>query len=87
PSHRLADDGTPGLPNGVATPNMIKGSLLALAKNTLVPLGILENFEAFKSSLVVQRSATDCNTIQFQIFPDLVNILTVKAGKISYIVC
>jgi phage tail sheath gpL-like len=87
PANRLADDGNPDLPNNVATPKMIKGSILSLCKNVWVPLGIVENFAAFKASLVVERSTEDCNTIKFQLMPDLVNILTVKAGKISYIVC
>ncbi|HYW57678.1 MAG TPA: hypothetical protein VE934_12000 [Polaromonas sp.] len=87
PYSRLANDGNPGLPNNVATPKMIAGSILALCKNVWVPLGIVENFEQFKASLTVERSIEDCNTIKFQMFPDLVNILTVKAGKVSYIVC
>ena len=87
PRNRLADDGTPGLPNNVATPLMVKGAIVALCKNVWVPLGIVENFEQFKDSLIVERSIEDCNTIKFQMFPDLVNILTVKAGKVSYIVC
>ena len=87
PRSRLADDGTPGLPANVATPSMIKGSIIALCKNVWVPNGIVENFKNFKETILVERSTSDCNTIKFQIFPDLVNILTVKAGRISYIVC
>lgn len=87
PRSRLANDGTPGLPNNVATPSMIKGSIIGLCKNVWVPNGIVEDFAGFKSTIIVERSTSDCNTIKFQIFPDLVNILTVKAGKVSYIVC
>lgn len=87
PSHRLADDGTAGLPSDVATPNLIKGSLISLAKSTWVPMGLVENLANFKNTLIVQRSAQDCNRIEFQMFPDLVNILVVKAGKVSYIIC
>ena len=87
PRSRLAADGTPDLPNNVATPAMVKGSLISLCKSVWVPLGIVENFAQFKDSLIVERSTEDCNTIKFQMYPDLVNILTVKAGKISYIVC
>ncbi|WP_137860797.1 hypothetical protein [Variovorax sp. 3P27G3] len=87
PRNRLADDGTNGLPPDVATPKMIKGSIIALCKSVWVPLGIVENFDQFKATLVVERSIEDCNTIKFQAMPDLVNILTVKAGKLSYIVC
>ncbi len=86
PNMRLANDGTAGLPDNVVTPSIVKGWLLSNAKNW-VSLGILENFEGFKSSIVVERSTEDCNTIKFQISPDIVNILAVKAGKISYIVC
>jgi phage tail sheath gpL-like len=87
PHSRLADNGTPGLPNNVATPNMIKGSILSLAKNVWVTAGVVENFEQFKASLIVERSTEDCNTIKFQMRPDLVNVLVVKAGQIGYIVC
>jgi phage tail sheath gpL-like len=87
PASRLASDGTPGLPDNVATPKMFKGSLIALASNVWVPNGIVESLDQFIATLVVERSTDDCNTIKFQIKPDLVNILTVKAGKISYIVC
>jgi phage tail sheath gpL-like len=87
PAMRLADDGTPGLPNNVATPMLIKGAILALCKNVWVPNGVVENFDQFKATLNVERSTNDCNTISYQMFPDIVNILTVKAGKISYIVC
>lgn len=87
PRARLANDGTPGLPNNVATPNLIKGAIVALAKTTWVANGIVEDFAGFKNTLIVERSADDCNTIKFQIFPDLVNVLTIKSGKVSYIVC
>ncbi len=87
PAHRLADDGTIGLPSNVATPSMIKGSLLSLALNTWLPLGIIENFEQFAADLVVERSINDCNTINIRMFPDLINILSVKALGIHYIVC
>ena len=87
PAARLANDGTPGLPNNVATPKMIAGSIIALAKNVWVLVGVVENIDAFVATLVVERSIEDCNTIKFQVRPDIVNILTVKAGKISYIVC
>lgn len=87
PAYRLAYDGTPGLPNGVATPKLIRGSLISLAKNVWVPAGVVEQLDAFTDSLIVERSTADCNTISFQMFPKIVNILSVKAGKISYIVC
>lgn len=87
PRNRLADDGTAGLPSDVATPNMVKGSLLGLCLRVWVPLGVVENFANFKATLLVERGIEDCNTIKFQMHPDIVNILAVKAGKISYIVC
>lgn len=87
PRNRLANDGTAGLPPDVTTPKMIKGSIVSLCMNVWVPLGIVESLEQFKKTLVVERSIEDCNTIKFQAFPDIVNILTVKAGRISYIVC
>ena len=87
PNFRLADDGTAGLPQSVATPKMIKGTIIALAVNSWVPQGIIENLSNFISTLVVERSTDNCDTIKFQMFPDLVNVLVVKAGSINYIVC
>ncbi|MNR42697.1 hypothetical protein D3C85_1612370 [compost metagenome] len=87
PRNRLANDGTAGLPPDVTTPKMIKGSIVSLCMNVWVPLGIVESFEQFKKTLVVERSIEDCNTVKFQAMPDIVNILSVKAGRISYIVC
>jgi phage tail sheath gpL-like len=87
PDSRLAADGTPGLPSNVVTPKIVAGSLLSLARQVWVPAGVVENLEQFKASLVVERSAEDCNTIKFRISPDIVNILSVKQGQIGYIVC
>jgi phage tail sheath gpL-like len=86
PYMRLADDGTAGLPQNVVTPSIVKGWLIALAKQW-VGLGVVEDLKGFIDSIVVERSTEDCNTIKFQISPDIVNVLAVKAGKISYIVC
>lgn len=85
PAHRLADDGR-GLPSDVATPLRVKAVLVSLASEW-ANLGIIENLPAFIKSVVVERSAVDCNRIEFEIRPDIVNVLVVKAGKNSYIVC
>ena len=85
PRHKLADDGTnfaPGQP--IATPNMIRGELLALGRN-LELAGILENFAQFKNDLVVVRSLADRNRVNCILPPDVVNQFRVFAASVQFI--
>ncbi|SAI74568.1 tail sheath protein [Bordetella ansorpii] len=85
PRHKLADDGTdfdPAQP--IATPSMIKGTLVATGKK-LEKAGLLEGFEEFKTALVVQRSMVDRNRVNAVIPPDLVNQFRIFAGSIQFI--
>jgi phage tail sheath gpL-like len=85
PRHKLADDGTnfaPGQP--IATPNMIRGELLALARN-LELAGILENFAQFKNDLIVVRSLADRNRVNCILPPDIVNQFRVFAASVQFI--
>jgi phage tail sheath gpL-like len=86
PSNRLADDGTVGLPSDVATPSILKGAIISLGRDW-VSLGLVEDFDQFVKDLIVERSTTDCDTINIYMLPNLVNILSVKAVGIGYIVC
>jgi phage tail sheath gpL-like len=87
PHSRLADDGNPGLPQNVVTPKMLRGDILALCSQVWIPLGIVENYEQFAQDLIVERSTEDCNTIKVYYSPDFVNIFSVLAAKLAYIVC
>ena len=48
------------------------------------PVGLVENANAFKDALVVERNAGDPNRLDFLIPPDLVNQLRVMAATISF---
>ena len=79
PRHKLANDGTrfgPG--QAIVTPNIIRSELIA-HYSELEFLGLVENVEAFKSHLIVERNATDPNRIDVVYPPDLVNQLRIFA--------
>jgi phage tail sheath gpL-like len=85
PRHKLADDGTnfeEGQP--IATPLMIKGTLIGTARK-LERVGILENFEKFKKELVVKRSMVDRNRVNSVIPPDCVNQFNTFAAAVQFI--
>ncbi|WP_022655554.1 phage tail sheath subtilisin-like domain-containing protein [uncultured Desulfovibrio sp.] len=73
PRHKLADDGTAyGPGNAVVTPSVIRAELLALMRE-FEEKGLVENVEAFKEGLVVERNRDDRNRIDVLAMPDLVN--------------
>ncbi|BBT38933.1 phage tail sheath subtilisin-like domain-containing protein [Pseudomonas putida] len=77
--HKLANDGTvfgPG--QAIVTPLVIRGELVA-GYRYLETLGIVENTEAFKANLIVERDATNPNRLNVLYPPDLVNQLRVFA--------
>jgi phage tail sheath gpL-like len=85
PRHKLADDGTsfaPGQP--VATPNIIRGELLDVARQ-LELVGVLEGFEQFKDDLVVVRSTVDVNRVNCVLPPNVVNQFRVFAASVQFI--
>lgn len=85
PRHKLADDGTsfaPGQP--VATPNVIRGELLDVARQ-LELVGVLEGFEQFKNDLVVVRSLVDTGRVNCILPPNVVNQFRVFAASVQFI--
>ncbi|GKX57614.1 Mu-like prophage FluMu tail sheath protein [Leminorella grimontii] len=85
PRHKLADDGTrfgPGQP--MVTPRIITDELLALFTE-LEEKGLVENFEAFKSTLIVERNADDRNRLDVRSNEDLVNQFRVYAHAIQFV--
>ncbi len=77
--HKLANDGTKfGPGQRMVTPKVIRGELIA-AYGELVRLGIVENIDAFKDNLIVERDATNPNRLNVLYPPDLVNQLRVFA--------
>lgn len=77
--HKLANDGTrfgPG--QAIVTPAVIKGELLTTYRQ-LERAGIVENYELFKTHLIVERDASDPNRLNTLFPPDYVNQLRVFA--------
>lgn len=79
PRHKLANDGTrygPG--QAIVTPKTAKAEIIAHYRE-LEDLGLVENAEAFKSALIVERNVTDPNRLDVLYGPDLVNQLDIFA--------
>jgi phage tail sheath gpL-like len=79
PRHKLANDGTrfgPG--QAIVTPNVIRGELIA-EYAVMEELGLVENAEAFKKYLIVERNADNPNRLDVLVPPDLVNSLRIFA--------
>lgn len=85
PRHKLADDGTSFAPGqAVATPNVIRGELLDVARQ-LELVGVLEGFEQFKNDLVVVRSLVDTGRVNCILPPNVVNQFRVFAASVQFI--
>lgn len=77
--HKLANDGTRfGAGQAIVTPNVIRGELIA-AYAELELDGIVENAEAFREALIVERNATNPNRLDVLLPPDYVNQLRIFA--------
>lgn len=82
--HKLAKDGTNFAPGQViATPSMIKGALLTLYKE-LEYQGIVQDFEGYKKSLIVELDTNNKSRINYQDSPQFINGLIITAGKIQF---
>ncbi|MEJ1409139.1 MAG: phage tail sheath C-terminal domain-containing protein [Candidatus Sedimenticola sp. (ex Thyasira tokunagai)] len=86
PRHKLADDGTRfGRGQAIVTPSVIRAELLALFRE-LEEKGLVENFDQYKTDLLVERNADDRNRVDVLSSPDLVNQFRVFANQIQFIV-
>ena len=82
--YKLADDGArfgPG--QRVVTPSTARAEAISLFR-IWETRGLVENADAFKDALVVERNESDPNRLDFLIPPDLVNQLRVVAATISF---
>ena len=82
--YKLANDGTrvgPG--QRVATPSTVQADLIGLFRQW-ESAGLVEDADAFKEGLVVERNAGDPNRLDILLTPDLVNQLRVLAAVISF---
>lgn len=84
PRHKLANDGTAvGAGLAVVTPSTLRAELIGLAKEW-EEAGYVENIDAFKSGLIVERDASDRDQVNALIPPDLVNAFRKSANKIQF---
>jgi phage tail sheath gpL-like len=79
PRHKLADDGTRfGAGQAIVTPKIIKAELVAEYAIDEFN-GLVENSQAFKANLIVERDPNDPNRVNVLYPPDLVNQLRIFA--------
>ncbi|MFS1476645.1 phage tail sheath subtilisin-like domain-containing protein [Vibrio lentus] len=84
PRHKVAKDGTKfakGQP--IVTPTMIKAKLLTLYRD-LEYQGIVQDFDGYKKSLIVELDKTNKQRVNYQDSPQFVNGLMIVAGKIQF---
>jgi phage tail sheath gpL-like len=82
---KLADDGTRyGAGVQVVTPSIIKSALIALA-GQWVDLGLMEDMQTFKDTLIVVRNDTDPTRVDVVLPPNLVNPLYIFAASLSFV--
>ena len=86
PRHKLADDGTNfGEGQAIVTPSILKAETIALAREW-EERGWVENVDAFKAALIVERNADDRCRADHLLRPDLVNQYRKGAALIQFIV-
>jgi phage tail sheath gpL-like len=84
PRHKLANDGTHfGAGQAIVTPKILKAELVAQYA-ALEDLGMVENMDAFKTFLIVERDPIDPNRVNVLLPPDLVNQLRVFAALVQF---
>ncbi|MET2901749.1 phage tail sheath C-terminal domain-containing protein, partial [Vibrio rotiferianus] len=84
PRHKVAKDGTkfaPGQP--IVTPTMFKSQLLSLYRD-LELAGIVQDFDGYKASLIVELDDNNKQRVNYQDSPQFVNGLIIVAGKIQF---
>lgn len=82
--HKLAADGTQyGAGQAVVTPKVIRAELVSLFRDWM-DLGLVEDIEAFKTDLIVERDGADVNRLNALIPPNLVNQFRVFAAQVQF---
>jgi len=85
PRHKLADDGnnySSGQP--IMTPTVGKAFAVSKFQQWLED-GKVENSDQFINDLIVERSSSDVNRLDFLMSPDLINSLIVGAAKFAFL--
>jgi phage tail sheath gpL-like len=84
PRKKLAKSGTPvGEGQAVVTPEIIRAELID-AYRQMQTLGLVEDMEAFKTHLLVEKDPDDANRVNVRFPPDLVNQLRVFAVQVQF---
>lgn len=84
PRHKVAKDGTKfaqGQP--IVTPSMFKTQLISLYRD-LEYQGIVQDFDGYKVSLIVELDEDNKQRVNYQDSPQFVNGLMIVAGKIQF---
>lgn len=86
PRHKLAggDITQFGAGQAIATPDSIKGDIIGWYWRQM-DQGLVEDINAFKEGLIVERNANDENRVDILLTPDLVNQLMVIAAQMKFI--
>lgn len=84
PRHKLANDGVRfGSGQFVITPSIGKAEAVGWFRE-MEELGLVENFDQFKTDLVCERNGTDVNRLDWLLPPDLINQLIVAAVNLQF---
>ncbi|CAH7322730.1 Phage tail protein [Vibrio chagasii] len=82
--HKVAKDGTKfAKGQAIVTPTMFKTELLVLYRE-LEHQGIVQDFDGYKKSLIVELDENNKQRINYQDSPQFVNGLVIVAGKIQF---
>jgi phage tail sheath gpL-like len=85
PRHKLADDGTVfGSGQPIVTPGVMKGAIVDLYEQWIL-LGLTEDLDTFKNSLVVERDATDRSRLNATLNPILVGQFYILDATLQFI--
>lgn len=86
PRHKLASGDITqfGAGQAIATPDSIKGDIIGWYWRQM-DQGLVEDINAFKTGLIVERNANDENRVDILLTPDLVNQLMVIAAQMKFI--
>ena len=85
PRHKLADDGIAFAPEQpIITPNIGKAEAVAKFRQW-EEQGLVENFDQFKSDLIVERNTKDPNRLDFLLRPNLVNQLYITGVQVQFL--
>ena len=85
PNHKLADDGTKfGEGQAIVTPGLMRGVLLNAFRDWEL-LGLVEDFDQFKTDLLVERNDGDSNRMDIRLPVNVVNQARVFAVQVQFL--